>query len=236
MGTEAVPAIDIEDLKFGWKRQELLLDVPAFRLARGERAMLFGQSGSGKSTLLGLITGVLGGASGSIRILGEDILALAPARRDALRADHIGYIFQSFNLVPYLSVTENITLPLKLSRKRAAAVDGSPAKAAAVLLERLGLGEEGIAGRKVTELSIGQQQRVAAARALIGKPDIIFADEPTSSLDEDAKRNFLALLLEQAEEAGAAVLFVSHDHTLKDQFGTVLSLEELNRAAKGKAA
>ena len=221
-------AVSIENLSFGYPASPELLSIRDLTIAEGERVMLMGPSGSGKSTLLGLMTGVLSGGAGKLNVLGQDMFSLAPAKKDRLRADHIGYIFQSFNLVPYLSVVENIMLPCKLSAKRRTAVSGSLVKEATRLAGALGLSSE-LMKRPVTDLSIGQQQRVAAARALIGAPDLIIADEPTSSLDEAAKAEFLALLLSQSKKVGAAVLFVTHDRTLAVHFDRVVSLSEINK-------
>lgn len=228
------PAIHIRDLQFAWPRQPLLLDIPALDVAAGEAVLLSGPSGSGKSTLLGLITGILTGASGECRVLGNDMTTLSGTARDRLRADRIGYIFQSFNLVPYLSVIDNVTLPCRLSPARAAAA-GDVRRTAQDLLAALGLDLARVKGT-VTELSVGQQQRVAAARALIGSPPLVIADEPTSALDEPRKHDFLKLLLSEAGKAGAAVLFVSHDPTLANRFDREVRLDDINTASTGKAA
>ena len=227
-------AIEIKNLAFAYRRQQPLLDIDNLTIEQGEKVMLAGPSGSGKSTLLGLITGVVEGASGSLNVLGQDFVTLPASQRDAIRADHIGYIFQSFNLVPYLSVVENVTLPCRLSKMRAGNVQGRSTAEAKRLLQTLGLDDPALLKRSVTALSIGQQQRVAAARALMGSPKLVIADEPTSSLDEDAKQDFLRLLLEEADKAGAAVLFVSHDRTLTEKFDRAVLLEEINTAYSGK--
>ncbi|WP_306253834.1 ABC transporter ATP-binding protein [Parvularcula sp. IMCC14364] len=224
------PAIEVKNLTFAYQRNQPLLDIEALTIAQGEKVMLAGHSGSGKSTLLGLITGVVEGAAGTLNVLGQDFVSLRASKRDMIRADHIGYIFQSFNLVPYLSVVENVTLPCRLSSVRAGNVQGSTSAIAKRLLQTLGLEDPALLKRSVTALSIGQQQRVATARALIGSPKLVIADEPTSSLDEDAKRDFLTLLLEEADRAGAAVLFVSHDRTLTDSFDRAIMLEQINTA------
>ena len=228
------PAVLVRDLRFAWPRQAPLLDIAALDVAAGERLLLSGPSGSGKSTLLGLVTGILSGASGECRVLGENMVTLSPEARDRLRADRLGYIFQSFNLVPYLSVLDNVLLPCRLSARRAAAA-GQPREAARALLASLGL-EAARFRSKVTDLSVGQQQRVAAARALIGAPDLIIADEPTSALDEPRKHAFLDLLLAEAGKAGAAVLFVSHDPTLADRFDREIRLADINAAFAGEPA
>ena len=224
------PAIQIEGLRFAWKGAEPVLDVPAFTLARGERLFLRGPSGSGKSTLLGVIAGVLVADAGRVDVLGQELGSLSSAARDRMRADHLGVIFQMFNLVPYLSVVGNVTLPLKFSARRRKAVGGDADAEARRLLGRLGLTDEALLARRVSDLSVGQQQRVAAARALIGGPEIVIADEPTSALDSDARDRFIELLSEEAARTGAALLFVSHDASLARLFDRAVDLAEINRA------
>ncbi|MCY1426784.1 putative ABC transporter ATP-binding protein [compost metagenome] len=226
--------IEIDDLGFAWPGQAELLDIPEFRLQRGETLFLKGPSGSGKTTLLGLLGGVQKPQRGSISLLGEDITRLSAARRDHFRVDHTGYIFQQFNLLPFLSVRENVELPCHFSRtraERARARHGSVAQAARMLLGHLGLGDPSLIARRADSLSIGQQQRVAAARALIGQPELVIADEPTSALDADAREAFLQLLFAECRAAGSSLLFVSHDQSLASLFDRSLSLAELNRAA-----
>ena len=224
------PAIQIDGLRFAWKGAEPVLDVPAFTLARGERLFLRGPSGSGKSTLLGVIAGVLVADAGRVNVLGQELGSLSSAARDRMRADHLGVIFQMFNLVPYLSVVGNVTLPLKFSARRRKAVGGDADAEARRLLGRLGLTDEALLARRVSDLSVGQQQRVAAARALIGGPEIVIADEPTSALDSDARDRFIELLSEEAARTGAALLFVSHDASLARLFDRAVDLAEINRA------
>jgi putative ABC transport system ATP-binding protein len=224
------PVIDIENLAFAWKGGPQVLNVPSFRLEGGERVFLRGPSGSGKSTLLGLIAGVLAPQQGTIRVLGEDMTALSASRRDRLRADHVGVIFQMFNLVPYLSVTGNVLLPLRFSPARRKAAGSDAEGEARRLLTRLGLDDERLLARRVSDLSVGQQQRVAAARALIGAPDLIIADEPTSALDADARDRFIALLSEEVTRSGASLLFVSHDASLAPLFTRAVDLAAINRA------
>ncbi|WP_340694011.1 ABC transporter ATP-binding protein [Hyphomonas sp.] len=224
------PAIQIEGLRFAWKGSEPVLDVPAFTLARGERLFLRGPSGSGKSTLLGVIAGVLVADAGRVNVLGHELGSLSSAARDRMRADHLGVIFQMFNLVPYLSVVGNVTLPLKFSGRRRRIVGGDADAEARRLLGRLGLTDEALLARRVSDLSVGQQQRVAAARALIGGPEIVIADEPTSALDSDARDRFIELLSEEAARTGAALLFVSHDASLARLFDRSVDLAEINRA------
>lgn len=228
------PIIHLDNVTFAWPKRPTLLDIESFILHPGERVFLKGPSGSGKTTLLGLLGGVQQPSSGSIHFLGQDLANMSSSKRDRFRADHSGYIFQMFNLLPYLSVLENITLPCRFSpvrQQRASQRYGSVAAAAQHLLAHLGLNQAGLAHQPVTELSIGQQQRVAAARALIGHPELVIADEPTSALDADTREAFLQLLFIECAAAGSSLLFVSHDAALEPMFDRSLSLRELNRAA-----
>ena len=221
----SAPAIELEDLKFAWPGEPALLNVPRLDIARGDRVFLRGPSGSGKSTLLGLIGGVLAPDAGSVRVLGQPLHQMSSAARDRFRGEHVGFVFQMFNLIPYLSLRENVLLSLRFSPARAARVSDAEAEATR-LLSALGLGD--LSQRPVTQLSIGQQQRVAAARALLGRPEIVVADEPTSALDHDARQAFLRLLLDECAAHGITLLFVSHDPTLGALFDRQLSLTELN--------
>lgn len=226
--------IELTDLGFAWPGQAPLLDIPALRLEAGESLFLKGPSGSGKTTLLGLLGGVQQPDRGSIRLLGQDLSELKQAARDRFRVDHTGYIFQQFNLLPFLSVRENVELPCRFSRSRAQrAVErhGSIDQAAVSLLAHLGLKDPALIARRADSLSIGQQQRVAAARALIGQPELVIADEPTSALDADTREAFIRLLFAECRDAGSSLLFVSHDQSLATLFDRQLSLAELNRAA-----
>lgn len=228
------PIVNLTDLRFAWPGQADLLNVPTFRLDPGERLFLRGPSGSGKSTLLGLIAGVLEAQRGQLNVLGSDLTQLSGGQRDRVRADHLGVIFQMFNLVPYLSVIENVVLPCRFSKRRQTEVQaqGGAQAEATRLLRQLGLDDADLLARKVTELSVGQQQRVAAARALIGGPSLIIADEPTSALDADSRDRFIDLLSDEAQKTGAALLFVSHDGGLAPLFDRALDLADLNSAAQ----
>jgi putative ABC transport system ATP-binding protein len=235
----SAPAIHLRDVRFGWTRQAPLLAIDELRVERGERLFLQGPSGSGKSTLLGLIGGVLLPQTGSISVLGTDITTLGASARDRFRADHIGFIFQQFNLLPFLDVIDNVTLPCKFSPRRAErarAVARNHAAEAHLLLLALGLDPTTIEGRSVRELSVGQQQRVAAARALIGAPEILIVDEPTSALDEDARTAFLTLLIAQCDRCRSTLVFVSHDSNLASLFDRRLQLAQINRVARALAA
>ncbi|MDJ0910528.1 MAG: ABC transporter ATP-binding protein [Woeseiaceae bacterium] len=236
-GKEA--AIAISGLRFGYGSDDDILAIDELRIESSQRIFLFGPSGCGKSSLLGIIGGVLVPRDGKVDVLGEDLSAMKGAARDRVRADHVGFIFQQFNLVPYLSVVENVCLPCRYSQrrlKRAASADGSLEQSAARLLSSLGI-DEGLRSRRSTDLSVGQQQRVAAARALIGQPELIIADEPTSSLDADRRREFIDLLLSECERANSTVIFVSHDASLASHFDASIDLQQSNTAlAQNNAA
>ncbi len=233
----ADPFVSVKGLDFTWRgAAQRTLAIDAFEVFPGERVFLRGPSGSGKSTLLGLIAGVLEPQAGDIRVAGNPLSKLSPALRDRLRADRLGIIFQLFNLVPYLSVTENVALPLRFSKARRERVEGSVVAEAERLLAALGLKDKALLERQVIDLSVGQQQRVAAARALIGGPDLIIADEPTSALDTHARDRFIELLSAEAAGTGAALLFVSHDPGLSGHFERAVDLSDINAAALTEVA
>jgi putative ABC transport system ATP-binding protein len=206
-----------------------VLKIRELAIAKGEKVFMHGPSGSGKTTLLGILAGVLQPSEGSVRILGHDFARISGPARDALRGAHIGYIFQMFNLIPYLNVLENMELSCRISKERGRRLNGRPLeKAAEEMAERLGIAS--IVLEKVTDISVGQQQRVAAGRALLGSPELIIADEPTSALDEDQRENFLDLLFMHCREIGSTLVFVSHDRRMMPLFDRALSLPELNQA------
>lgn len=219
-------AIALSDVRFAWPdRRGFALNIGSFSVAAGERLLLLGPSGSGKSTLLSLICGIVRADQGRVEVLGQDLSRLPGPRRDRFRAEHIGVIFQMFNLLPYGTVLDNVLLPLSFApARRERAGDG--AREAGRLLQALGL-ETALLAEPASSLSVGQQQRVAAARALIGRPDIIVADEPTSALDSGHRDRFLDLLFEQVGAAGATLVLVSHDQDLAPRFDRVVRLEDV---------
>ncbi len=226
--------LSIDGLAYAWPGQSPVVGIDHFSMAPGERVFLHGPSGSGKSTLLGLIGGLLVPDSGSLRFLETGLNRLSRPQRDRFRADHMGVIFQQFNLLPYLSVLDNVLLPCRFSRARAQKA-GDGVLAAKRLLMAMDLDGD-LWTRRADALSVGQQQRVAAARALIGQPELVIADEPTSALDTDRRANFLALLFEQMAATGSALLFVSHDRSLADAFDRSVSLDAINHPAGPEAA
>jgi putative ABC transport system ATP-binding protein len=200
-----------------------VVDVPAFALEAGAQLALRGESGSGKTTFLHLIAGILAPDSGHVTLAGRDLAALGEAGRDRVRAETIGYIFQTFNLLQGHTVLENVELGMAFGR----GVD--PARATA-LLRRVGLGDK--LGHFPRQLSTGQQQRVAVARALANHPQLVLADEPTGNLDRKNSREALALIREVCRENGAALLLVSHDEEVLAQFENVQDFAALNQAAQ----
>ena len=224
--------LDLKNVCFSWKNSgRELLNLPELLVEQHEHVFLQGPSGSGKSTLLALVGGILVSESGTLKVLGTEIKSLSSSARDSFRVDHIGFIFQLFNLLPYLSIEENVILPLSFSKiraKRAGRTKIDQVNEAHRLLKALALGEQLAEKSPVTELSVGQQQRVAAARALIGNPELIIADEPTSALDADLRHSFLELLFGECKKAGSTLLFVSHDSTLSELFNRKISMDEIN--------
>ena len=203
-----------------------VVDVPRFALDAGQQAALAGSSGSGKTTLLHLIAGILPPDSGRVTIAGRTLdPRTAESHRDAIRGRHIGYIFQTFNLLQGYTALENVELGMMFGRGRDSAY-------ARWLLERVGLRDR--LKYRPRQLSVGQQQRVAVARALANHPDLVLADEPTGNLDLHHAREALLLIREICREAGAALLLVSHDRDVLNTFETRHDLAEINRAARLK--
>jgi len=219
----------LSGVEFKWKaRDAFALAVAEFRVLHGERLLLLGPSGSGKSTLLSLLTGIATSQAGIVEILGTALGGLGNSGRDRFRAEHFGIIFQMFNLLPYGTVLDNVLLPLSFapSRRARAIAAGGPEVEAKRLLSALGLPTD-IGRRSAANLSVGQQQRVAAARALIGSPEIVVADEPTSALDEDRQQDFLDLLFDQIDATNATLIMVSHDRRLSRYFNRTLQLKDI---------
>ena len=203
-----------------------VLDIAHWSVAEGQRVFVHGPSGSGKSTLLNLVSGMFHCPNGEVSVLGERLDLMSSRQRDRFRANHIGYVFQRFNLIPYLSPVENIELARSFSARDRRETRG----ASESLLESLNVEPE--EWRKPTaQLSMGQQQRVAIARALVNHPELLIADEPTSSLDQDNRDNFLSVLMSLVAEHNMTLLFVSHDMTLAKHFVQVQALSDISQAA-----
>ena len=218
--------IKIDSVRFYWsKKSNFKIFVPNLEIKKGEKVLLLGESGSGKTTLLSLMCGFLNPISGDISINGNTINQLSSKTRDEYRADNIGIIFQQFNLLPYANVVDNVLLPLYFSKVRSSNVSNKKEKVIE-LFKQLRLPDD-IAQFRASSLSMGQQQRVAVARALIGNPSLIIADEPTSSLDADAQKIFLNLMFEQISENNSTLLMVSHDKSLSNQFDRLIDINEI---------
>ena len=229
--------LSLEDIAFRYPgASQDTLNVARLHVQAADRILIQGDSGCGKSTLLSLSAGVILPHRGTVCLLGKNWQTLSPAARDAWRVDHVGYIFQQFNLLPYLSVLENVLMPCRFSSlraQRARQLHGSEVHAAQTLLAALGLNKAQWPA-KATTLSVGQQQRVAAARALIGCPELVIADEPTSALDEGWRDSFMQLLIQQCENNRSALLFVTHDARLSCHFHTVVKLPFIDSASNDR--
>lgn len=225
-------AIHLSDLVFSWPgRSGFSLSVDTLTVSSGEKVFLSGASGSGKSTLLSLICGIVSPERGKITVDDTKINTMRGAARDRFRANRIGVIFQMFNLLPYASPLENILLPLAFAPERRARLK-DPKGEALRLTDALGLDATLVTSARASELSIGQQQRVAAARALIGRPRLVIADEPTSALDADTQTAFVNLLMQQVDDAGATLLMVSHDTRLAERFDTMCKLSDIAKTKR----
>lgn len=224
-------AVYMQDVVFGYEPGKPILHINELRVPEGKRIFLYGPSGSGKTTLLGLITGILQPQQGTCVVLGKDMTKLSMSARDIHRGSEMGYIFQSFNLIPYLSVRENVELPCRIhANRRKRILSPTLREESARIAGRLDLGR--FLDRGVKKLSTGQQQRVAIARAVIGRPSLVIADEPTSSLDTDRREQFLELLFEVCDEAKATLVFVSHDQTIMSRFDERVSIANFTVAGQ----
>jgi len=225
--------IELSDVRFRWLPDApLVLNIKSFQINSGERVFIQGPSGSGKTTLLSMLVGIAMPETGAVKINGTNLPQLKSAERDAFRAEHIGIIFQMFNLIPYLSSIENIILPCQFSQNRNAVAIGKSNNVeseARRLLSQLQLHDETTINSPAFGLSIGQQQRVAAARSLIGSPRLIIADEPTSALDLDVRQTFMNHLFHEVADTGTTLLFVSHDPNLAEQFDRHIKLSDINK-------
>ena len=216
----------VTDLKKSFQSPEgprvQIVNVPAFSIAAGEQVALRGESGSGKTTFLNLIAGILAADSGRVMIETAEMTALSEPKRDRLRAEKLGYIFQTFNLLQGYTVVENVVLGMSFGPR------GADRAHARQMLERVGLGHR--LNHFPSQLSTGQQQRVAVARALANRPKLVLADEPTGNLDRKHGRESLALIRKVCREEGAALLLVSHDEEVLSEFETRRDFAEINRA------
>lgn len=217
--------IKIKDLEYkALNNSNFSLKIRNFKLNKSESLLIYGDSGAGKSTFLNLISGALNFNKGEINILGTAVSNISSSQKDIIRGDHFGIVFQTFNLLPYLTVKNNILLGKAYSKKKELKSNNEDVKA---LMDKLALNYEELIERKAYELSIGQQQRVAVARALIGKPEIILADEPTSALDSNSQKEFINLLFKSLDDNEQGLIMVSHDNKLSKKFKTVKNINEI---------
>jgi len=200
----------------------LILDIPQLNIAQGEQVVLRGESGGGKTTLLHIISGIVTADSGSIRLDGTELTAFSESRRDRIRADKMGYVFQSFNLLPAFTALENVRLGMTFARKKLSAERGKE------LLSKVGLADR--MHYRPSQLSVGQQQRVAVARALANKPRLLLADEPTANVDPANQKRIIDLIKEVCRDELVAILLVTHSDEIAGQFERVERLEQINRA------
>ena len=219
--------IELTDIRFYYsdRPEDIVLNIPSWSLSTGEQAFVQGPSGGGKSTLLGILSGMLVPSEGKVTVLGQRLDNMSSRQRDQFRAMHIGYVFQQFNLMPYLNAIDNVLLATQFSNQKNTSLLKSEIK---TLFNGLNIPEKEW-NRPTRDLSIGQQQRVAIARALINKPQILIADEPTSSLDRENSEAFMRLLMPIVAENRMTLLFVSHDQSLTTYFTKVESLNDFNR-------
>lgn len=220
--------IAVENLTFLYSATSFRLQVPEFTLRNDERVAIVGPSGSGKTTLLNLIAGILTPEAGRIDVGGTDVANLSDAERRRFRASTIGFVFQDFALLDYLSARQNILYPYRITP--ALTLNSEARERAETLAAACGIGDK--LDRHPTALSQGEQQRVAICRALVTQPKLILSDEATGNLDPDSKARILDLLFEQATAAGAAVLAVTHDHELLPRFERVLDFAQFRQEAK----
>lgn len=228
--------ISISNLTFSYSEGSVVLDIPQFSVGSGQHVFLYGPSGSGKSTLLNLLTGLLLPTAGDINVLGNHWQDLKGSKRDAFRASHIGFVFQQLNLIPYLSVLDNILLGAAFSKNTYSKNSSSHedlVNRCQYLMKELQLPIE-LLKKPASTLSVGQQQRVAIARALVKEPEILIADEPTSALDADSRNAFIQLLFTLAKKHNSTLLFVSHDQSLATHFDKVVNLQTINRIQSPK--
>ena len=219
-------AIDLTNVRFHYPEQpnQTVLNIPSWSLSGGEQVFIHGPSGGGKSTLLSLISGLLMPSEGQVSILGKRLDQITSRQRDRFRAGHIGYMFQQFNLISYLNAFDNILLASQFSQRKNTGVLQDEIEK---MLTVLNISADDWC-KPTRNLSIGQQQRVAIARALVNKPQLLIADEPTSSLDPVNKEAFMALLMSIVSENRITLVFVSHDISLSSNFNRVESLSDIN--------
>ena len=227
--------IKLNELKFRWPKSNIeILDITEMHVKAGQHLFIQGASGSGKSTLLNILSGVLNPQQGKVNILGTHLQSLSQAEKDRFRAQNMGIVFQQFNLLPYLSAYENIELALNVSSAKAKHSPKEMQASILHLMQQLGLSQT-IAKQSANTLSIGQQQRVAVARALISNPPLLIVDEPTSALDSASRDRFMQQLFKVSNAANSTIIFVSHDQSLQTYFDHHCQLSDINQADSARS-
>jgi putative ABC transport system ATP-binding protein len=218
--------IQLKDIRYTYPDTpaKLILNINSWKVAAGEQVFVHGPSGGGKSTLLNLLSGLLQADTGEVSVMGQRLDKISSRQRDRFRADHIGYIFQQFNLIPYLDAIDNIKLAHQFAKQNTSSSLEDDIKS---LLSSFYI-EPADWQKPVAKLSIGQQQRIAIARAMVNKPELLIADEPTSSLDQDNRDNFMKELMAMVSEYNTTLLFVSHDMSLAKYFNRIDALADIN--------
>lgn len=227
MASSKQNVIQLDDISFSYPEDEhhSVLNIATWAVKKSEHVFLHGPSGSGKSTLLNLLSGILIPNTGTIDVNDQTLNQLSPKQRDIFRANHIGYVFQRFNLIPYLNSIENIQLPRYLTNAANQSMTDTEIES---LLNKLNISNTQWS-KPVSKLSMGQQQRIAIARAMVNKPKLLIADEPTSSLDEQNRDTFMSILMKMANDNDITLLFVSHDLSLKTYFNRIDAMSEINK-------
>ena len=218
--------LEIRNLKKSYSEPSgsrlLILDIPQLDIAEGEQVVLRGESGGGKTTLLHIISGIVTADSGSIKLDGTELTKFSEATRDRIRADKMGYVFQTFNLLPAFTALENVRLGMTFARKKMNAERGKE------LLNKVGLSDR--MHYLPSQLSVGQQQRVAVARALANKPRLLLADEPTANVDPSNQKRIIDLIKDVCRDESVAILLVTHSDEIAHRFERIERLELINRA------
>ena len=218
--------IELKDVVYQYRGDlEPMLEIPGWSVNHGSKLFLRGESGSGKSTLIHILAGLLEPTLGNIKINGFDLSSASVQKRDQFRANYIGLVYQQFNLIPYLSMLDNVMLASHFAKTK----NSQTKELAESLLNKMSLPQE-LHNKDSRHLSIGQQQRVAICRAMINQPNLVLVDEPTSALDSNNRDRFMSLLFDLLDEYQATLIFVSHDETLATRFTEVIELNELNTA------
>ena len=226
MSEVSPPLVEAEQLGFAYDTDSFQLNLASLTIAAGETVAIVGPSGCGKTTLLHLIAGILKTQTGQLRVLGSEVSAMSDDRARDFRLQRIGMVFQSFELLDYLNVLDNILLPVRIGS--GVSLSCAIRERARQLATQMGIADK--LSRPISRLSQGERQRVAVARALLLRPPLLLADEPTGNLDPNNKGRVLSLLLDYAAEEGAGLITVTHDSTLLDRFSRVLDFSTLNRA------